>query len=266
MKLEIQYVCSSHMGKIRGNNEDNFICLTRYMNHENTGTTEPISGSFLPTKPYLLGVFDGMGGEELGEMASFLAADTAARFAFRGDPTDALKQFCKKANERIYRYAEDNNIISMGSTAAMILFDENAIHICNIGDSRIYQFSENKMKQVSVDHVMPMQGKKKPPLSQNLGIPEEELDIEPYIGVTEYREGDVFLICSDGLTDMVSEEKISAILGATEPYQAVNSLQEEALINGGRDNITILVCLVKKRPSPIMRLFNRLTGGRYDNT
>lgn len=84
---------------------------------------------------------------------------------------------------------------------------------------------------------------RKPALTQFLGIPEEELALEPYLIGMEIKKGDVFLICSDGLTDMVTDREIAEILdrGAL-PAQMAMDLLVEALINGGRDNITVICC------------------------
>ena len=247
MSWEIKYICFSHIGRIRRNNEDNFICLSRYMDHDNNGTEEPVAGAFLSDEPQLVGVFDGMGGEELGEMASYLAAETAAMCSFEGDPEEALTGFCRFANDRICQYADENNVSSMGTTAAVLLFRPDGVRVCNVGDSRIYLYSRNRLTQVSVDHVVPMEGRRKPPLSQNLGIPEEEMVIEPYIAFRKYRKGDTWLICSDGLTDMVPEDEIAGILKGASHRDAARLLRDRALENGGRDNVTVLVCRTERK-------------------
>ena len=260
MSWNIRYVCLSHTGRIRKNNEDNFICLSRYMEYDNKGTEAPVEGRFLPDSPRLLGVFDGMGGEELGEMASFLAAETAAGTSFEGDPEEALVGFCRYANRRICQYADRNNISSMGTTAAVLLFRPDGVRVCNVGDSRIYLDSGKKLIQLSEDHVIPMEGRKKPPLSQNLGIPEDELLIEPYIAFRKYRSGDVYLVCSDGLTDMVPEEEIGRILRTGSLTDAAAALRDRALENGGRDNVTVLLCRIEKKKGALLTFLGRLFG------
>jgi protein phosphatase len=194
----------------------------------------------------LLGVFDGLGGEECGEIASLLAAKCATNIVLSKKPTDTLLQFCKEANDKICEYAADNNIISMGTTAAILAFAKNKIALCNIGDSKIFRFADEKLQQISIDHYAVTKSEKKPPLSQNLGIPTSEMIIEPYIAVGQYNDGDIYLLCSDGLTDMVSIEEIKEILLKIEFDKAVNRLLEKALENGGKDNITIILCRVEK--------------------
>ena len=83
------------------------------------------------------------------------------------------------------------------------------------------------------------------PLTQHLGIDPEELQIEPFIAEGEIRRGDRYLLCSDGLTDMLSDEEIAEVLGRAERAEdAVRILQDLALYRGGKDNVTILVCRI----------------------
>ena len=244
MKWDLEYVCLSDIGRYRKNNQDNFICLGRYMHHNNRGTHEPLSGIVPVDEPRVLGIFDGMGGEDLGEMASFIASDTIAEYPFTGEPEDELPLWCRDANARICRYTDEHGVSSMGTTAAVLLFHPAAIWLCNIGDSRIFRYSGGKLKQISTDHVVQIVAGRKPALSQNLGIPETELVISPYVAHGKYIDGDVYLICSDGLTDMVKEEEIAQILGQNEVRTAGEILMRQALGYGGRDNTTIVVCKV----------------------
>ena len=99
---------------------------------------------------------------------------------------------------------------------------------------------------------------RKPPLSQNLGIPEKELLIDPYLAVGSYSGGDIYLLCSDGLTDMVEREEIASTLSDTPFEEAAERLLNRALENGGKDNITILLCRIEReRKSLFERLFGR---------
>ena len=99
---------------------------------------------------------------------------------------------------------------------------------------------------LSVDHVTAAVFSAKPALLQNLGIPEELLLIEPSAAVFTPKDGDMLLLCSDGLTDMVSDKRIESILAGTDPRRAADALLAEALSNGGRDNVTILLLTVEK--------------------
>lgn len=246
MKYIIEYSCVSHIGKLRGINQDNFICNYEYMSPNTEYYEFPINGTVFPQDFAVFGVFDGMGGEECGEIAAFIAAETAAKIKFKDEPITQIRTFCKLANRKICDYAQDNSISSMGTTAAMLCFCEKEIVLCNVGDSKIFLFSEKNLEQISKDHITPGPYGKKPALLQNLGIPETEMIIEPYISRGEYRNGDRYLICSDGLTDMVPIEQIEEIVDKNTLEEATQRLLNEALENGGRDNITVMVFEIKQ--------------------
>ncbi len=243
---KVAYYCVSNIGRARKINQDNFIADGIYLkNHE--PEIQTIAGSFNGKTPCLLGIFDGMGGEEQGEAASLIASECASRVKIGEDPVSSLLRLCEEANQRICDYARENGVGSMGTTGAMLAFTKDQITLCNIGDSRIFRFADGALVQISVDHTAPYNYGGKPPLSQNLGIPPEEMRIEPYVAQGQYNNGDIFLICSDGLTDMVSEEDIIAILKEYSLDRAIAKLLNAALENGGRDNVTIILCKVKKK-------------------
>jgi len=228
------------------------------MNYENDGTQNILHGSVSCNDRSVFAVFDGMGGEEMGEMAAYIAASKMEDLPADNKPDSALLSFCHTANGAICRYAEDNGIGTMGTTAAIVLPEKKKVYICNIGDSKIFRFSKCKLTQISKDHISLAIGGKKPPLSQNLGIPESELIISPYVADQPYCDGDMYLICSDGLTDMVQTEDIERMLSITARENAAKILLEKALENGGRDNITIILLSVRKvKKSFLATLFGR---------
>lgn len=244
------------MGKCRSMNQDNFICANKFMDDSDESITFPLTGYITCEYPTLMGVFDGMGGEECGEVASLLAVQIASEVSIGEKPIEDLLNFCKNANERICEYASANGIMTMGTTAAILAFTDNEIALCNIGDSKIFRFVDKKLEQISVDHYTVAVHGLKNPLSQNLGIPESEMIIDPYVARGKYNDGDVYLICSDGLTDMVTVEDITQILTETEFNEAVNILLNTALDNGGKDNITIILCKVEReKKSLLSRIF-----------
>lgn len=264
MKYQIFFSCVSHTGHRRTMNQDNFICDSRYMGDGLTSIVFPFNGYFSWRHPKVVGIFDGMGGEECGEVASFLAAREAAAIKLTDKPVNDLLTFCKKANKKICQYAEDHDISAMGTTAALLAFGRRQIGLCNIGDSKIFCFAKKELKQLSVDHVAPAIYGMKPPLFQNLGIPPSELMIDPYVEKRRYNDGDIYLVCSDGLTDMLSQEEIADILLETEVNETIERLLEKALGNGGKDNITIILCKVKQEiRSPLSRIFKLIKEKRW---
>ncbi len=232
---------------MRAKNQDNLICNGEYLSAERDKDEYSNEGSVAAKNTSVFGVFDGMGGEECGEIASFIAAEQACGFDFSEDAVSDMLEFCFKANGAICDYASENDIGSMGTTAAMLAFGNDKITLCNIGDSKIFRFSENVLSQVSVDHVGFSVFGKKPPLMQSLGIPPQEMIIEPFITQFDYNCGDKYLICSDGLSDMVTADEISEVLAENNPCDAVSVLLEKSLEAGGKDNITIMLFEIKKK-------------------
>ena len=246
MHYSILYSCVSHIGNIRSINQDNFICDGRYMKPNDKNLTFPLCGIKSSKAVSVFGIFDGMGGEECGEVASYIAAQNAAAIEIEKDAIAALSQFCQKANTDICDYANKNEISAMGTTAAILAFTNNGVTLCNIGDSKIFRFCDGELEQISKDHVTVAAYGVKPPLSQNLGILPTELIIDPYLAQGAYNDGDVYLICSDGLTDMVTTEEIAEMLNAKPIEDGCMELLGKALSNGGRDNITIILCKIER--------------------
>ena len=254
MSLYLDYFYTSHIGNIRSSNQDNFFCVGEYMDCINKGTDDIISGTISPSSKPLFAVFDGMGGEEQGEMAAYIASEQMSKFKFQKDPLKSLLDYCVVANSEICNFAQGNNIHSMGTTAAMLAFTCKDITLCNIGDSKIFRFCDGVLEQISKDHVASTAFGMKPPLSQNLGIPPTELVIEPYFSKGLYNNNDVYIICSDGLTDMVTIEETQEVLNTKPVEEATQELLERALRNGGRDNITIIICKIKREPQWLSKL------------
>ena len=247
MRYKIHYSCLSHIGNVRSINQDNFICDGCYMDIDNELIEFPICGTKTFKDIAVFGVFDGMGGEECGEIASYIASKNASDIKISKNPTADLAQFCHKANNDICDYAELNEVSAMGTTAALLAFTNKEIFLCNIGDSKIFRLYDGSLEQISKDHVAVSAFGVKPPLSQNLGIPPNELVIDPYLARGTYNDGDVYLICSDGLTDMVSTEEIAQILISEPIEEAITLLLDKALANGGKDNITIILCKIERQ-------------------
>jgi len=257
MSLYLDYFYTSHIGNIRSSNQDNFFCVGEYMDCINKGTDNIISGTISPSSKPLFAVFDGMGGEEQGEMAAYIAAEQMSKFKCQKDLYKSLLDYCMVANSEICNFAQGNNIHSMGTTAAMLLFDKKKVYMCNIGDSKAFVLSERSLKQISMDHVSVSVFGRKPPLSQNLGIPESELIISPYVNTMKCHADDIFLICSDGLTDMVSISEIESILLNTDKKCTAEQLLQTALKNGGKDNVTLVLIYVSNEKKQILNFIKR---------
>lgn len=247
MSYSILYSCVSHIGKVRHINQDNIICDGRYIETDNNCMEFLLRGTSSSKEPVVFGIFDGMGGEERGEVASYIAAQNAATLKIGKDAVSDLSHFCDKTNADICHYADENGLSSMGTTAAMLAFTGKGVTLCNIGDSKIFRFCDGSLEQISQDHVTAAAFGVKPPLSQNLGIPPTELIIDPYFATGTYSDGDIFLLCSDGLTDMVNADEIVEILSSESIENASTALLEKALSNGGRDNTTVILCKTQRK-------------------
>ena len=262
MSDRIEYAYTSNIGRRRGSNEDNFWIGGESLPMLNKGTEGVLEGTFSDDSLFFAGLFDGMGGERCGEAASYLAAEEFGRFcreqeaSFAKDPVKFIQNLCRSMNNKVLEYAEKEHIGSMGSTAAMVFASGRNLYAANLGDSRIFQFSGRGLSQVSEDHVLSGGFLGKAPLTQFLGLSEEEgFLLEPSVRKLKAGAGEWVLICSDGLTDMVAEEKIaSRIEEGSEAKGIVRLLLEDALENGGRDNITILLLKISGAGGVLSRI------------
>ena len=246
------------MGRVRQNNEDNYYLCGAF--RQNTDSRCQLDTDDAPRDHYLFSVCDGMGGEQLGELASLIAV--SALDEYRQDFDASVDAYVRKANKRICAEIEKNGGARIGTTFAALSVTGEAARAYNIGDSRVYLLRDGVLTQLSEDHTQVQrlfrQGiitaeqmrthPERHKLTQHMGIFPEEMIIEPFTAppVTT-RPEDRFLLCSDGLTDMLTDEEIAALLteGKT-PENCVDALVTAALNNGGRDNVTVVVAEVQK--------------------
>ena len=148
----------------------------------------------------------------------------------------------------------------MGTTAAMLVFTGDGAYGCNLGDSRIYETGSGQFCKVSKDHVLGGSLFGKSPLLQYVGIPESSMALEPSMAKLSPEPGKRYLLCSDGLTDMLSDGEIADILTREITVQeTVEVLLERTLKKGGRDNATIILCEVReKEKNWLQKLIDKL--------
>ena len=239
-KCTVEYACLSSVGRLRRNNEDNFYCDGHIREDVNSTQDVMFSGTVGCDTNELFAVFDGMGGEACGEVASYIAASSAARFAeHRGQYEEYLYELAHQLNEDIREETEKRSLVLMGATAAMLQVAGEDIYIVNAGDSRIYKLSRHEMRQISEEHVARQRGGKA--ITKFLGLP-EGISLNPYIAMGKYIAGDVFLLCSDGVTDMLADEEIKALIDSDRPLnESVRALVDAALERGGVDNTTAIL-------------------------
>ncbi len=236
------YAVASDTGRRRRRNEDNYVVA-----------------------PPLFAVADGMGGAQAGEVASRLAAS-----ALEGGDSDGLEgttridSLIQEANRRIYdRASTDPTASGMGTTMTVALVEGMTVAIGHVGDSRAYLVRGEQMEQLTEDHSLVNELLKTGKLS------EEEAQVHPQRSVItravgtdpdvdvdgftiEAEDGDVFLICSDGLSDMVSDEEILELLhqNRDDLDKAVKALVAAANRGGGEDNITAVAFRISSEAAP----------------
>src|SRR4051812_6835509 len=198
-------------------------------------------------------VADGMGGAQAGEVASRIAADAFDEEIGDGSPEEQLAERAREANRRIFDLARaDASRSGMGTTLTGALLSSGEVSIVHVGDSRAYLFRDGELRQLTRDHSLVEELRRRGQLTTEeaedhpqrsiitraLG---PERDVELDVHTHQARPGDVFLLCSDGLTSMVREQRLREVLtGAKTLEAAVDKLVEEANKAGGRDNITVV--------------------------
>lgn len=253
MALILEAACGCNIGKVRKNNEDNFFFDGRCLEQENKGLQHPVLTERELHGEEFFAVFDGMGGEQYGEVAAFAAASCVKEYKkrlidFFVPERSFLKGLCTRMNESVLKEQQQYCDDRMGTTMVGLLFAHRRVYVCNLGDSRAYRLRNGVFSQITVDHVErhDRHNTKKPLLTQHLGIDPEEFMIEPYIARGDLEPGDQYLICSDGITDMLTNLEIVEIMKASATAEeSVCGLIDTALDNGGRDNMTAIICRLK---------------------
>jgi protein phosphatase len=210
-------------------------------------------------------VADGMGGAQAGEVASKAAVESFDRELPQAPPERILEQTIEGANRTIHERAHsDPNLAGMGTTTTAMIVDLEAeeVAIGHVGDSRAYRFRAGKLERLTRDHSLVEEMRRKGQLTdaqaedhpqrsiitRALG-PEPEVKVD--VQTVPAQAGDVFLICSDGLTTMLPDDHIARLLArASSADAAVRSLVDEANRAGGRDNITVLAFELEDAAAP----------------
>lgn len=239
--LFLEHFGITDAGKVRQNNEDSLLV--------GEGRDEK-----------LFAVADGIGGFEAGEVASSIAVEALKELP-AGEPFGVTVQ---EANRRILETARNNEKLSgMGTTVVAVRFSdagrELSAEVAHVGDSRAYLMRGGDLRVLTEDHSLVAEMVRSGDLTRTqaaehpqrnlitraLGA-EEEVEVDT--AALPVEEGDRFLLCSDGLTDMVSEERVAAILGQhpAEPETPARRLVSAALNAGGVDNVTIVIVDVKR--------------------
>ncbi|HLY49630.1 MAG TPA: Stp1/IreP family PP2C-type Ser/Thr phosphatase [Solirubrobacteraceae bacterium] len=231
-------------------------------------------------------VADGMGGAQAGEVASRIAIETFEQAPEAPGPPEArLAELVRDANHRIYdRSRAEQSRAGMGTTLTAAYLDDADLAIAHVGDSRAYLFRGGELRRLTQDHSLVdelvRQGKlteeqaaehpQRSIITRALG-PEPEVEVDTWS--YPVKAGDVMLLCSDGLTSMVSEERVADILGSAPSLRAAaDELIREANEAGGRDNITVVLSRFEEvgaekgveQPTRVSQLPARPESGQED--
>ncbi|MCS6837214.1 MAG: protein phosphatase 2C domain-containing protein [Bdellovibrionaceae bacterium] len=232
--MEVKAWCSTHKGLRRETNQDSYLVndvLSLYI------------------------VADGMGGHSGGEIASQLAVVTAQDVIQKGLHSatlvrDLIQQAYQKASQVIFESAhrEGERLAGMGTTMVMVLIWKDVVYIGNVGDSRAYLFRKPHLWQITEDHsFINEQARagidvKNLPIGKNVITRSVGFEKEVVADILERtaQPGDNYLLCSDGLSGLVSDERLATILNTVPPDKVVSTCIQEALDAGGIDNITVM--------------------------
>jgi len=256
--LAVTYAVRSDIGLKRETNEDNLYACGITISVENR--IIPFSFNGTSNIPCLFAICDGMGGYADGDFASTTAINVLMEYAEQIKstkiPDTIVQEYILKSNNILCDAMRERSI-RMGTTLALVVVQPDCVHAYNLGDSRIYTLCGSEFKKISEDHTLASpkiklgvltdaQARKDKDwhrLTAYLGIFADELEIcAEILPVLPAENGLRMLLCSDGLTDMVLDDRIEEIMRYNqEPDKVVYYLFEEALNNGGRDNITIIV-------------------------
>jgi serine/threonine protein phosphatase PrpC len=219
-----------------------------------TGRQRTANEDSLYARAPLFAVADGMGGAQAGEVASRIAADSFEPAKRGRESAEAfLRTIAEGANERIHSLAQhDSSRSGMGTTLTAALVEGDEVSIAHVGDSRAYLHRDGELKMLTSDHSLVEELRRQGRLTEEQAEDHPQRSIitralgpEPRVEVdtvtVSARPGDAFLICSDGLTTMVKDERIAEILAEIPALDdAVSELVREANDAGGRDNITVV--------------------------
>ncbi len=231
-------------GRRRPQNEDTFVC-----------------------DPPLFAVADGVGGAQAGEIASRLAAAALEERHPEAHGENVLSELLREANDRIYRHSLDNPAAAgMGTVVTALLVDEIAgtVAIGHVGDSRAYRVRNGELEQLTSDHSLVGELVRAGRLSTeeaeqhpHRSVITRAVGTEPSVEVDTFTlalaPGDIYLICSDGLTDLVRDEQITELIAGADnaPDAAAEALVGAANRAGGIDNITVVLFeVIEGDPSP----------------
>jgi protein phosphatase len=248
IKLGMAGTMLSHPGCVREINEDTVAYVI------------PGDGDPTGRRGALALVADGMGGHAAGEIASRIAAYTVLRvyYELEGSPPEVLGRSLAAAHQAIRNHSQaEPECAGMGTTCTVLVVRDGAAYLAHVGDSRAYLWRDDILHQISEDHSLVAEMVRQGTLTKEEAAQSPQRNIitralgseasaEPLVfseGLP-VRRGDVFVLCSDGLTDVVDDHTISETVAHQPPPEACQTLLDAALAAGGPDNISVGVFVI----------------------
>jgi serine/threonine protein phosphatase PrpC len=243
--VHLRATAFTHQGAVRAANED-CIAIGDWV------TSEPMAAPLVLERaigaPLIAVVADGMGGHAAGEVASRIAAERLAALASRVGDEAGLANLLRDVNAELFEaMREQPRLRGMGTTVAGVSIAPAGTLVFNVGDSRVYRIAEGALEQLSTDDTP---GPKLADgrtaamtshlITQSLGGAYEEVGIVPHLLSVPPAARERYLLCSDGLSDLLTRDEIEAELAA-DNQSSVQALFEAAMARGGRDNISIIM-------------------------
>ena len=243
-------------GPLRDHNEDNVYVDGTFKGRDSSD--DLLVWSARKEHPFTYAVFDGVGGEKCGETASLLAAETLQKADGPG-VAKRLQDTIIDIHFHMRDAAKARQLREMGTTVAVLILDGNVSYASNVGDSRIYRFRDGELTRLSHDHTQVQslidnglidendarESNRAHVLTQYAGIATEGDSIPtPHTSRAVLRPDDIFLLCSDGFTDVVADEDIEEMLDSSKQESAeqiVTSMISAAVKRKSRDNISVVI-------------------------
>ena len=242
----VESAAQTDIGRVRKSNEDNLLAFV------------PDDHETLQDKGALFVVADGMGGHEFGEVASQIAVDTVRSVYYhveRDDLAWLLKHAVERANAEVYQRSQQMENKNMGTTCLAAVLRERTAYIANVGDGRAYLIRDGQIRQVTRDHSWVAEQVLAGAMTEEEARTHEKRNIitrcvgtqsEVEVDIFEeaVQEGDMLLLCTDGLSSLLQPEEMLQIIEQHGPQECVPHLIELANERGGFDNITAIVVRV----------------------
>ncbi len=278
--ITLEIAAVTDIGQSRSSNQDNFFVNGTFVDHYRVKTER--FDCVDNEEVHVLAVCDGMGGLKDGDVAAMTGVTTLSDFSEElqsirtyEDASYTARSLIRKANDRILRKSKKTGK-KMGSTLAMLIVTSECLYACNLGDSEIYLKNDYGMERLSkpqtvaqelVDRGALAQNQAKQSFARNqlykyLGM-ENLKGLVPNECYSEIRNGDILLICSDGVSDALQSHSIYACLNSNRPIKEIaDNIIEKALRRGSHDNLTVVIARVLDdgRETRLRRLIGAVLG------